>query len=106
MSSKHIRGGPNLAWPTAEIAVMGPKGASEIIFKKEIAEAKDREREETHLVQQYTERFANPYEAAAHGYIDEVNEPRFTRKHLITALRLLRTKRDRNPAKKHGNIPL
>jgi propionyl-CoA carboxylase beta chain len=106
MSSKHIRGDLNLAWPSAEIAVMGPKGAVEIIFKKEIAEAKDREAEEARLVQEYTERFANPYEAAAHGYVDEVIEPRFTRKHLTNALKLLKSKRDRNPPKKHGNIPL
>ncbi|MFO0980421.1 MAG: acyl-CoA carboxylase subunit beta [Planctomycetota bacterium] len=106
MSSKHIRGDLNLAWPTAEIAVMGPKGAVEIIFRKEIAEAKERESEEARLVQEYTEKFANPYEAAAHGYIDEVIEPRLTRRYLVSGLRLLRTKRDKNPPKKHGNIPL
>ncbi|MFN8549686.1 MAG: acyl-CoA carboxylase subunit beta [Candidatus Eisenbacteria bacterium] len=106
MSSKHIRGDLNLAWPTAEIAVMGAKGAVEIIFKKEIAEAKDSAAEEARLVQEYTEKFANPYEAAARGYVDEVIEPKLTRRHLVAGLRLLRTKREKNPPRKHGNLPL
>ena len=106
MSSKHIRGDVNYAWPSAEIAVMGPKGAVEIIFKKEIDQAKDRAAEEARLVRDYTEKFANPYSAAEYGYLDDVIEPRTTRRRLIQGLRLLATKRDRNPPKKHGNIPL
>ncbi len=106
MSSKHIRGDLNLAWPMAEIAVMGAKGAVEIIHKKEIASADDREAAAAPFVAEYEERFCNPYEAAARGYIDAVIEPRQTRARLIAGLRLLQTKRDRNPPKKHGNIPL
>jgi propionyl-CoA carboxylase beta chain len=106
MSSKHIRGDVNLAWPTAEIAVMGPKGAVEILFKKEIEQAKDREAETTRRINEYTETFANPYLAAARGYLDDVIDPRDTRPRLIDALATLSTKRDRNPARKHGNIPL
>ena len=106
MSSKHIRGDVNLAWPSAEIAVMGPKGAVEILFKDEIARADDPEAATARLIDEYTEKFAHPYAAAARGYIDDVIDPRDTRPRLIDALRTLRTKRDRNPAKKHGNIPL
>ncbi|MBI4230565.1 MAG: methylmalonyl-CoA carboxyltransferase, partial [Planctomycetes bacterium] len=106
MSSKHIRGDVNLAWPTAEIAVMGPKGAVEIIFRHEIAEAKDPVAREEELVAAYREKFANPYAAAARGYVDDVIEASRTRPRLINALRLLANKRDRNPPKKHGNIPL
>jgi len=106
MSSKHIRGDLNLAWPTAEIAVMGAKGAVEIIFRREIAAAEDKEARLAELVASYEEQFANPYEAAARGYVDAVIEPHQTRPKLIAALRLLETKRDRNPPKKHGNIPL
>jgi propionyl-CoA carboxylase beta subunit len=106
MSSKHIRGDVNLAWPTAEIAVMGPKGAVEILFKKEIEQAPDREAETTRRINEYTETFANPYQAAARGYLDDVIDPRETRPRLIDALGTLSTKRDRNPAKKHGNLPL
>ena len=106
MSSKHIRGDVNLAWPTAEIAVMGPKGAVEILFKDEIARAPDPAAATARLIDEYTEKFAHPYAAAARGYIDDVIDPRDTRPRLIDALRMLRTKRDRNPAKKHGNIPL
>lgn len=106
MSSKHIRGDLNLAWPTAEIAVMGAKGAVEIIFRRDIAEAEDKEARLDELVNDYEEQFANPYEAAERGYIDAVIEPHQTRPKLIAALRLLETKRDRNPPKKHGNIPL
>jgi propionyl-CoA carboxylase beta chain len=106
MSSKHIRGDLNLAWPTAEIAVMGAKGAVEIIFRKEIAKAKDKQAEMDRLVAEYEGNFANPYEAASRGYVDAVIEPRQTRARLIAGLRLLETKRDRNPPKKHGNIPL
>jgi len=106
MSSKHIRGDLNLAWPSAEIAVMGAKGAVEIIFRKEIAEADDKQAEMDRLVAEYEGNFANPYEAASRGYVDAVIEPRQTRARLVAGLRLLETKRDRNPPKKHGNIPL
>ncbi len=106
MSSKHIRGDVNLAWPTAEIAVMGPKGAVEILFKKEIEQAADREAETARRIAEYTATFANPYMAASRGYVDDVIDPRDTRPRLIDALRTLATKRDRNPPKKHGNIPL
>jgi len=106
MSSKHIRGDVNLAWPTAEIAVMGPKGAVEILFKKEIEQSKDREAETQRRIAEYTATFANPYAAAARGFIDDVIDPRDTRARLIDALKTLATKRDRNPARKHGNLPL
>ena len=106
MSSKHIRGDLNLAWPTAEIAVMGPDGAVNIIFRKELAEAEDPLAKKAELVQMYREKFANPYVAASRGYIDDVIEPRETRPRLINGLELLAHKRDSNPQKKHGNIPL
>jgi propionyl-CoA carboxylase beta chain len=106
MSSKHIRGDISYAWPSAEIAVMGPEGAVNIIFRKQIAEAKDAETEQARLVQEYRDKFANPYVAAARGYIDDVIEPRETRYRLIEALQMLKNKRDTNPPKKHGNIPL
>jgi acetyl-CoA carboxylase carboxyltransferase component len=106
MSSKHIRGDVNLAWPTAEIAVMGPDGAVSVIFRKELAEAEDPVARKAELVAEYREKFANPYVAASRGYIDDVIEPRETRPRLINALEVLEHKRDANPAKKHGNIPL
>ncbi|HUF39660.1 MAG TPA: carboxyl transferase domain-containing protein, partial [Anaerolineales bacterium] len=106
MSSKHIRGDLNLAWPTAELAVMGPDGAVSIIFRKELAEAADPVARKAELVSDYREKFANPYVAASHGFIDDVIEPRDTRPRLINALEMLVNKRDTNPAKKHGNIPL
>src|SRR6266498_1820813 len=106
MSSKHVRGDLNLAWPTAEIAVMGAKGAVEILFKAEIAQAPDPEAALARFSEEYTAKFANPYAAASRGYVDDVIDPRETRPRLIDALRTLATKRDRNPAKKHGNIPL
>jgi propionyl-CoA carboxylase beta chain len=106
MSSKHIRGDYNVAWPTAEIAVMGPKGAVEILYRKEIAAADDPAAATDQRVAEYTERFANPYVAAARGYVDDIIDPRETRPRLIDALETLRAKRDRNPPKKHGNIPL
>ncbi len=106
MSSKHIRGDLNLAWPTAEIAVMGAAGAVNIIFREEIAKADDPEQEHARLTADYEARFANPYIAAARGYVDDVIVPSETRPRLIAALRMLSTKRDRNPARKHGNIPL
>jgi len=106
MSSKHIRGDLNYAWPSAEIAVMGPKGAVEIIFRKEIESAEDQEKATEQKVSEYREKFANPYVAAERGYIDEVIEPQRTRPKLIRALQLLENKVDSNPRKKHGNIPL
>jgi len=106
MSSKHIRGDISYAWPTAEIAVMGPDGAVNIIFRKHLAESEDPEAERTQLVQEYRDAFANPYVAAARGYIDDVIEPHETRPRLIEALQMLQNKRDTNPPKKHGNIPL
>ena len=106
MSSKHIRGDANFAWPTAEIAVMGIEGAVNIIYRDRIAEAADPEAERATLTREYRERHANPYEAAARGYVDEVILPRETRPKLIAALEVVRTKRDTNPPKKHGNIPL
>jgi acetyl-CoA carboxylase carboxyltransferase component len=106
MSSKHIRGDFNLAWPSAELAVMGPEGAVEIIFRKELSAAEDPENQKEAMVAEYREKFANPYVAASRGYIDDVIEPRETRPRLINALEMLANKRDINPAKKHGNIPL
>jgi propionyl-CoA carboxylase beta chain len=97
MSSKHIRGDYNVAWPSAEIAVMGPKGAVEILFKGEVTDER---------VADYTEKFAHPYRAASRGFLDDVIDPRDTRPRLIDALATLETKRDKNPSKKHGNIPL
>ncbi len=106
MNSKHIRGDINYAWPSAEIAVMGPKGAVEIIFKKEINKANDPEAALKKKEEEYREKFANPYIAAEWGYIDDVIEPHQTRWKLIRALEMLKTKVDKNPRKKHGNIPL
>ena len=106
MSSKHIRGDVNLVWPSAEIAVMGPKGAAEIIFKKEIAHAEDPGAMLAQKEREYREKFANPYLAAERGYIDEVIQPRNTRIRIIQALHMLQNKVDKNPPKKHGNIPL
>ncbi len=106
MSSKHIRGDVSYAWPNAEIAVMGPAGAVSIVFRHELAEAEDPEIRKAELVAEYRKQFANPYVAAARGYIDDVIEPRQTRPRLIEALQMLQNKRDSNPPKKHGNIPL
>ena len=106
MSSKHIRSDVNLAWPSAEIAVMGPDGAVNIIFRKELEKAKDPVKRKAELVADYREKFASPYVAAERGYVDDVIEPKETRPRLINALEMLDNKRDSNPAKKHGNIPL
>lgn len=106
MSSKHLRGDINLAWPSAEIAVMGPDGAVNIIYKREIAAAEDTDQARAGLVAEYREKFANPYIAAARGYVDAIIEPHETRPRLINALEMLQNKRDTNPPKKHGNIPL
>ncbi len=106
MSSKHIRGDANLAWPTAEIAVMGPEGAINILYRRELAEADDPDTLRRQLVAEYRDTFANPYVAASWGYLDDVIEPNQTRPRLINALEMLQNKRDENPPKKHGNIPL
>ena len=106
MNSKHIRGDLNLAWPTAEIAVMGPEGAVQVLFRKELGESADPEGAARARIDEYRDRFAHPYVAAARGYIDDVIDPRDTRPRLISSLDMLRNKRDRNPTKKHGNIPL
>jgi len=106
MSSKHIRGDLNLAWPTAEIAVMGPKGAVEVLYRREIAGAEDPEARTTELEAEFRAKFAHPYLAAARGYVDDVIDPRDTRPRLIDGLQMLANKRDRNPPRKHGNIPL
>jgi propionyl-CoA carboxylase beta chain len=106
MSSKHVRGDINYAWPTAEIAVMGVDGAVNIIFKDQIEKSEDPDATRKQLVADYQEKFANPYVAAGRGFIDDIIEPRQTRPKLISALQMLRNKRDTNPPKKHGNIPL
>jgi acetyl-CoA carboxylase carboxyltransferase component len=106
MSSKHIRGDVNYAWPSAEIAVMGPDGAVQIVFRREIDSSEDPAETRLRLEQEYRAKFANPYVAAARGYIDDVIEPKETRPKIIAALEMLRNKRDTNPPKKHGNIPL
>ncbi len=106
MNSKHIRGDFNFAWPSAEIAVMGPKGAVEIIFKKEISKAQNPEIELNKKLSEYIDKFANPYIAAERGYIDDVIIPKETKIKIINAFKLLKTKVDKNPKKKHGNIPL
>jgi propionyl-CoA carboxylase beta chain len=109
MSSKHIRTDMNFAWPTAEIAVMGPEGAVNIVYKRELEKAKSAEEMaalRAEKIDEFRERFANPYVAAERGYVDAVIQPRETRKKLIDALEMLQGKRDKNPPKKHGNIPL
>ena len=106
MSSKHIRGDLNLAWPSAEIAVMGPEGAVNVIYREQIDQSADPDAERARLVAEYEARFANPYIAASRGFIDDVIRPSETRPRLIAALDVLATKRDTNPPKKHGNIPL
>jgi len=106
MSSKHLRGDINLAWPSAEIAVMGPDGAASIVFRKEIENNKNPTQHKADLVNEYRNKFANPYIAAERGYLDDIIEPSETRPRLINALEMLQNKRDSNPSKKHGNIPL
>ncbi|MEK7798449.1 MAG: carboxyl transferase domain-containing protein, partial [Acidobacteriota bacterium] len=106
MGSKHIRTDFNFAWPTAEIAVMGPEGAVNILYRRELVAAADPEALRRKKVEEFRDKFANPYIAAERGYVDEVIEPRQTRRRIISALRLLKTKRDTTPPKKHGNIPL
>ena len=106
MSSKHIRGDVNLAFPTAEIAVMGPDGAVNILFKKEIEKSQTPEERRKELQSDYREKFANPYRAAELGYVDEVIDPAVTRLRLIRSFEMLANKRQSNPPKKHSNIPL
>jgi propionyl-CoA carboxylase beta chain len=106
MSSKHIRTDFNYAWPTAEVAVMGPEGAVNVLYKKELESAKDPAAERAKRVAEFRDKFANPFIVAAHGFVDEVIQPRTTRRKLIMALGTLTTKREKNPPKKHGNIPL
>ena len=106
MSSKHLRGDMNFAWPTAEVAVMGPDGAANVVYREEIANAADPETRRKELIEEYREKFANPYIPAGRGFIDDVIDPRQTRTKIIRALEMLQNKADRNPPKKHGNIPL
>ena len=106
MNSKHIGSDMNFAWPTAEIAVMGAQGASEIIFKKEISKAEDPNQKLQEKIDEYTVKFANPYKAAERGFIDEVMLPHNTRAKLIRAFKMLENKVDKMPRRKHGNIPL
>jgi len=106
MASKHIRTDVNYAWPTAEIAVMGSEGAVDIVYRRELEAAANRDELRKQKIEEFSERFANPYIAAERGYVDAVIQPRDTRKKLIHSLEMLETKRDKNPAKKHGNMPL
>jgi len=113
MASKHIRTDVNYAWPTAEIAVMGPEGAVDIVYKRELEAVKNgqsgtetREAVREKKIEEFRDRFASPYVAAERGFVDAIIQPRETRKKLIQALAMLETKRDKNPPKKHGNIPL
>jgi propionyl-CoA carboxylase beta chain len=109
MGSKHLRTDVNLAWPTAEIAVMGPEGAVNIVYRRELAAASTPEEQEAvrqAKIEEFRDRFANPFVAAEHGFVDDVIEPRQTRPRVIRALRMLENKVDSVPRKKHGNIPL
>ena len=106
MSSKHLRSDINYAWPSTEIAVMGPSGATNILYKKDLAEAEKPEEVRAAKEQEYREMFANPYYAAKFGYIDDVIEPRNTRFRIIRALEQLSTKKQSIPAKKHDNLPM
>ena len=106
MASKHLLADFNFAWPTAEVAVMGPEGAVNIVFRKQLEEASDPEARRAELIEEYSSQFANPYTAAERGYVDDVIEPRRTRPVLIDALETALTKRERRPPRKHGNIPL
>jgi acetyl-CoA carboxylase carboxyltransferase component len=106
MNSKHLRADVSFAWPTAEIAVMGAEGAVNVVFRKEIEKAADPEARRAELITEYRDKFSTPYAAAERGFIDDVIEPAETRPRLIKALRMLSTKRETIPARKHGNIPL
>ena len=106
MNSKHIRADVSFAWPTAEIAVMGAEGAVNVIHRRAIASADDPEGERAELIADYQEKFSNPYLAAERGYVDDIIEPQDTRKRLVQALEMLRSKRETIPQRKHGNVPL
>jgi propionyl-CoA carboxylase beta chain len=106
MSSKHLQGDINLAYPTGEIAVMGPEGAINIVFRRELKNAQNAEKSREELTKNYRDTFANPIKAAEQGYLDAVIPPEETRPTLIRSLEMLKKKRDTNPPKKHGNIPL
>jgi acetyl-CoA carboxylase carboxyltransferase component len=106
MSSKHLRGDVNLAWPTGEVAVMGPDGAVNVVYRDEVAKAEDPDARRAELIEEYRARFANPYIPASRGFLDDVIDPRDTRHKIIRSLEMLQSKADRNPPKKHGNIPL
>ena len=106
MSSKHLRGDVNYAWPTAEVAVMGPDGAVNIVYRDALQKSESPEKTRAELTDEYRDRFANPYVAASRGYLDDVIDPATTRSRIIGALEMLRDKRDSLPPKKHGNIPL
>ncbi len=106
MASKHIRTDRNFAYPTAEIAVMGPEGAVNVLYRRELAAAPDPAAARAEKVAEFREKFANPYVAADRGFVDEVIAPRQTRRKIIAGLQMTRTKRDKNPPRKHGNIPL
>jgi propionyl-CoA carboxylase beta chain len=106
MNSKHIRADISLAWPTAEIAVMGAEGAVNVIHRRQIAAADDPDAKRAELIADYSQRFSNPYIAAERGYVDDVIEPQATRRRLVQALEMLRSKREMIPQRKHGNIPL
>jgi propionyl-CoA carboxylase beta chain len=106
MSSKHLRGDVNLSWPTGEVAVMGPEGAVNVVYRDEVAKADDPDARRAELIEEYRVKFANPYIPAGRGFLDDVIDPRETRHKVIRALEMLENKADRNPPKKHGNIPL
>jgi len=106
MSSKHIRGDYNVSWPTGEIAVMGPDGAVNIIFRKELLDAADPVAKRAELIELYKDKFANPFVAASRGYLDDVIDPAETRTRLCEALKITRNKRDSNPPRKHSTMPL
>jgi acetyl-CoA carboxylase carboxyltransferase component len=106
MNSKHLRADVSFAWPSAEIAVMGAEGAVNVVFKREIEKAADKEAKRQQLIREYREKFSTPYASAERGFVDDVIEPAETRPRLIKALRMLSTKRESVPARKHGNIPL
>ncbi|MCL7417951.1 MAG: methylmalonyl-CoA carboxyltransferase, partial [Halalkalicoccus sp.] len=106
MASKHLGADVNYAWPTSEIAVMGPQGAVNILYRQELEEAEDTEKRRQELIDEYREEFANPYTAADRGFVDDVIEPAETRSRLVDDLEMLRSKRESQPERKHGNIPL
>ena len=106
MDSKSVGSDLSLAWPTAELAVMGPQGAVEIVYRRELQEAADPDARRVELVDEYMEKFANPYVAAERGYVDDVIDPADTRAKLVAGLRMLASKDEESPARKHGNVPL